>query len=109
MLDVYQQILSFTVFSEIGFLSYIFTYIFRIIFTSNKVFQFSQVNVFIAYLFGKIYLLSEKSVFFFGPNRSIFYRFFNSKTFDFLFRKKNCSLKVVFPEFQKHKRNSFKF
>ena len=88
MLDVYQQILSFTVFSEIGFLSYIFTYIFRIIFTSNKVFQFSQTNVFIAYLFCKIYLLSEKSVFFLALTVRFFIDFLIQKHLIFYSEKR---------------------
>ena len=37
----------------------------------------------------------------FGPKLSIFI----SKTFEFLFKKKRCSLKIAVPEFQIYKKN----
>ena len=55
MLDAHQRFKILTKFSEISFLSFIFRYIFRITITSNKVFCFSQVNVFIACHLSKIY------------------------------------------------------
>ena len=144
-----------TTFSEISFLSFIFRYIFRITFISNKVFYFSQVNVFIVCHLSRIYLQSEKmggliwpktfdflfhkhSVFCSEKKRcslkiavpefsSVFiachfskihlqserkawlylaqnFPFFISKTFEFLFRKKRCSLKIAVPEFQNKKK-----
>ena len=65
-----------TRFSEISSPSFIFRYIFRITFTSNKVFYFSQVSVFVAYHLSRIYLQSEKKGGFIWP-----------KTFNFLFQK----------------------
>ena len=65
-----------TRFPKISFLPFICWYIFRITFTSNKVYYFSQANVLIACSPGKIYLHSERKACFFLPN-----------TFDFLFQK----------------------
>ena len=67
-----------TRFSQISSLSFIFLYIFRKIFASNRVFYFSQMNVFTACHLSKTCLQSE---------RRAWFRFFISKTFDFLFRK----------------------
>ena len=68
-----------TRFPTISFLSFIFWYVFRITFTSNKVYYFSQANVLITCRPCKIYLHSErKACFFFLP-----------KTFDFLFQKRS--------------------
>ena len=54
-----------TRFSEISSVSFIFRYIFRIIFASNKVFYFSPVKVFISCHLFKIYLLSERKAWFY--------------------------------------------
>ena len=72
-----------TRFSEISSVSFIFRYIVRIIFASNKVFYFSPVKVFISCHLFKIYLLSERKVWFYLAQNI---RFFVLKTFQFLFR-----------------------
>ena len=77
-----------TVFPKISFLSFIFWYIFRIV-TSNKVFYFSKVNVFIACYFSKIYLPSERKAWFYFTKN---FQFFGSKTFEFLFINKEMFL-----------------
>ena len=92
-------------FSGISFLSFIFQYIFRKAFPSNKVFHFSQVNVFIACHLSKIDIQSERRVLFYFPQNI---RFFVSKTSNFLFRKKRFSLKIAVPDFQKDKKITFR-
>ena len=84
-----------TRFSEISFFAFNFWYIFRLTFTSNKVFYFFRVNVFIVCNLSKIDLQLQKKVWFYFA-QSV--RFFISKTFDFLFRKKRCSSKITVPE-----------
>ena len=59
-------------------------------FTSNKVFYFSHVNVFIACHLSKIYLQSERKAWFYLVQNV---RFSVSKTFEYLFRKKELFLK----------------
>ena len=44
----------------------------RLPFTSNKVYYFSQVEVFIAYYHSKFFLHQKENVALFGPKRSIF-------------------------------------
>ena len=78
-----------TVFPKISFLSFIFRYIFRITVTSNKVFYFSKVNVFIACYFSKIYLPSERKAWFYFTKN---FQFFGSKIFEFLFINKEMFL-----------------
>ena len=133
-----------TIFFAISFLSFIFRYIFRITFTSNKVnaliachiclkfifnrkekpdfiwpktfdfifqkhsiliqkkeiflenscswiFYVSQVNMFLACHLSKIYLQSERKMWFYLDQNILLHRF--------LFRKKRYSLKIVVPEF----------
>ena len=92
-------------FSGISFLSFIFQYIFRKAFPSNKVFHFSQVNVFIACHLSKIDIQSERRALFYFPQNI---RFFVSKTSNFLFRKKRFSLKIAVPDFQKDKKITFR-
>ena len=76
-------------------------HIFKIAFTSNKIFFFSQVNVFMACHLSKIDLQSERKAWFYLAQNM---RFFISKTFNFLLRKTRCSLKIAFPEFQKYRK-----
>ena len=85
-----------TRFSEISSVSFIFRYIFRIIFASNKVFYFSPVKVFISCHLFKIYLLSERKAWFYLAQNI---RFFVLKTFQFLFRIR--PFKAAVPEFKK--------
>ena len=54
-----------TRFSEISLLSFSFRHIFRIEFTSNKFFCFSQINMFIACHLSEIYLQSERKAWFY--------------------------------------------
>ena len=92
-------------FSEISFLSFFFQYIFRKAFPSNKVFHFSQVNVFVASHLSKIDFQSERRALFYFPQNI---RFFVSKTSNSLFRKKRFSLKIALPEFQKDKKITYR-
>ena len=85
-----------TRFSEISSVSFIFRYIFRIIFASNKVFYFSPVKVFISCHLFKIYLLSERKAWFYLAQNI---RFFVLKTFQFLFRIR--PFKAAVAEFKK--------
>ena len=85
-----------TRFSEISSVSFIFRYIFRIIFASNKVFYFSPVKVFISCHLFKIYLLSERKTWFYLAQNI---RFFVLKTFQFLFRIRPFKAAVL--EFKK--------
>ena len=78
-----------TIFLKISFLSFIFRYIFRITFTSNKAFYFSKVSVFIACHFSKIYLPSDRKAWFYFTQN---FQFFGSKTFEFLFINKETFL-----------------
>ena len=74
ILDAYQRFKVLTMFSEISSYCFIFQYIFRIIFTSDKVFYFSQINTFIACLLSKIYLQSERKAWFYlAQNLRFFY------------------------------------
>ena len=75
-------------FSEISFLSFIFGYIFRITFTFNKVFNFPKSTCLLLAIFLK-FIFNRKE------NRGFVW----TKTFDFLFRKKRCFLKITFSEF----------
>ena len=92
-------------FSEISFLSFFFQYIFRKAFPSNKVFHFSQVNVFVASHLSKIDFQSERRALFYFPQNI---RFFVSKTSNSLFRKKRFSVKIAVPEFQKDKKITYR-
>ena len=85
-----------TRFSEISSVSFIFRYIVRIIFASNKVFYFSPVKVFISCHLFKIYLLSERKAWFYLAQNI---RFFVLKTFQFLFRIRPFKAAVL--EFKK--------
>ena len=104
-------------FLRLAFLPFILRYILRITFTSNKVFYFSQVSVIACHL-PKIQLKLERKAWFYLAQN---FRFFISKTFDILFRKKdvswnNCSwifycftflllaifLKIIFNQKEKH-------
>ena len=75
-------------FSEVSFLSFIFGYIFRITFTSNKVFNFPKSTCLLLVLFLKFIFNQKENLGFVWP-----------KTFDFLCRKKRCFLKITFSEF----------
>ena len=75
-------------FSEISFLSFIFGYIFRITFTSNKVFNFPKSTCLLLAIFLK-FIFNQKEN----------HGFVWTKTFDFSFRKKRCFLKITFSEF----------
>ena len=85
-----------TRFSEISSLSFIFRYIFRIIFISNKVFYFSQINVFIDCHLSKVYFRLERRAWSYLAQS---FRVFIPKSFDFLFRKKRSYLKIAVSEF----------
>ena len=85
-----------TRFSEISSVSFIFRYIVRIIFASNKVFYFSPVKVFISCHLFKIYLLSERKAWFYLAQNI---PFFVLKTFQFLFRIRPFKAAVL--EFKK--------
>ena len=87
--DAHERFKVLTRLSKISFLSFIFQYIFRITFTSNKVFYFSQVNVFIACHLSQIFPKSDRRAWFYLVQN---FRFFISKTFDFLFSKKEVFL-----------------
>ena len=84
MLDAHNDFAVLTRSTEISFLSFIFRYIFMITFTLNKVFYFSQIDVFNACHLFKIFLQSERKAWLYLAQD---FRFFISKTFDFSFRK----------------------
>ena len=73
-----------TRFSEISSLAFIFLYIFRIIFASNRVFYYSQMNVLGGCHLSKTCLQSERRAWCYLVKN---FRLFTLKTFDFLFRK----------------------
>ena len=77
-------------FLKLPLFSFIFRYIFWIIFTSNKVFCFPEA-IFLKFIFNQ-----KENRGFIWPKLSSFY--FKNIRF-FLFRKKRCSLKIVVPEF----------
>ena len=93
--------------SEASFLSFIFRYIFRIVFISNKVFYFSQINVFLLLIFLKfIFSYKEKRGFIWLKT------FFISN--NFLFQKHSifyleCFLRITVPEYQNYKKVTFNF
>ena len=78
-------ILKFLKDSEISFLSFIFRYIFRETFTSNKILFYFQENVFIACHLSKICLQSERTAWFCLSQN---FKFF---IFNFLSRTIRCS------------------
>ena len=80
--------------------------ILQIIFTSNKVFYFSQIIVFMAYYLSKIYPQSERKMWFYLAQN---FRFFISKAFEFLFKKGVISSKQLLLNFKVIKRNKFQF
>ena len=78
--------------------------IYNIYFQQSALF-FSSQHVYCCH-FSKFYLQSKRKAWFYLA-QSI--QFFISKTFDFSFRKKRCSLKIAIPKFQKYKRCNFQF
>ena len=86
VLDTHQQFTFLTIFPEISCLSFIFRYIFRIIFTSDKVFTFLKLTRLLLVIFLKFIInQKEKRGVYLARNFRVF---FISNTFDFFIRKK---------------------
>ena len=75
VLDTHQQFTFLTIFPEISCLSFIFRYIFRIIFTSDKVFTFLKLTRLLLVIFLKFIINQKEKRDFIWP-----------KFFDFLFQ-----------------------
>ena len=81
----------------------IFLYIFGIIFTSNKVFYFPQINLFFACSLVKIYHQSERKLRFYLAQN---FRFFYFKNVRIFIQNRSYSLKVAVPGFENYKKKS---